>query len=104
MSMISKKTFCEALALIKEQEATDEQFSKALSKVGDGHFLFGVGNKYLVALRLVLKEAIGDKYDYIDWWLYEATDDFTVSMSDNSKSWDLREPEALYDYIVNECT
>ncbi len=49
MSMISKKTFCEALALIKEQESTDEQFSKALSKVGDGHFLFGVGNKYLVA-------------------------------------------------------
>ena len=103
MSVISKETFCKALALIKEQEETDEQFSKALSKVGDGHFLFGVGNKYLEALLMVLKEALNDKYEYIEWWLYEATDDYTVWAADNSTSWNLTEPEALYDYIVNEC-
>ena len=48
----------------------DEQFSKALNLVGDGHFVFGAENKYLLALRDVLKEAVNDQYDYIDWWLY----------------------------------
>lgn len=56
----------------------DEQFSKALDLVGNGHFVFGAENKYLLALRDVLKEAVNDQYDYIDWWLYEATDDYTV--------------------------
>lgn len=101
--MISKETFCEVIALIREQEGINEEFSKALSKVGDGHFVFGENNRYLWALRLALKESLGDKYDYIDWWLYELSDDRTVWTSDRSKSWDLTTPEALYDYIVNEC-
>lgn len=60
----------------------DEQFSKALDLVGNGHFVFGAENKYLLALRDVLKEAVNDQYDYIDWWLYEATDDYTVWEAD----------------------
>lgn len=44
----------------------DEQFSKALNLVGDGHFVFGTENKYLLPLRDVLKEAVNDQYDYID--------------------------------------
>ena len=69
--MLSKEGFCKALQMIKEQESIDEQFSKALNLVGDGHFVFGAENKYLMALRDVLKEAVNDQYDYIDWWLYE---------------------------------
>lgn len=101
--MISKETFCQVLALIREQEQIDNEVSKVLAKVVDGHFLFGTNNRYLWALKLVLKEAVGDKYDYIDWWLYELSDDRTVWTSDRSKSWDLTTPEALYDYIINEC-
>jgi exonuclease III len=74
--MLSKEGFCKALQMIKEQESIDEQFSKALNLVGDGHFVFGAENKYLLALRDVLKEAVNDQYDYIDWWLYEAADDY----------------------------
>lgn len=103
MSLISKKTFCEALALIKEQEAIDEQFSKALNTVGNGHFVFGCENKYLEALLMLLKETLDDKYSYIEWWLYDTGDDYTVRNADQSKSWDLKEPEALYEFIVNEC-
>ena len=101
--MITKETFCKALALIKQQEEIDEQISKALDLVGNGHFVFGTGNRYLEGLLLVLKESVNDKYDYISWWLYEATDDYTVYESDNSKSWCLKEAEALYDFIINEC-
>ena len=98
--MLSKEGFCKALLMIKEQETIDEQFSKALNLVGDGHFVFGAENKYLLALRDVLKEAVNDQYDYIDWWLYEATDDYTVWEADCTMKYCLKEPEAQYDYIT----
>ena len=98
--MLSKEGFCKALQMIKEQETIDEQFSKALDLVGNGHFVFGTENKYLLALRDVLKETVNDQYDYIDWWLYEATDDYTVWEADCTMKYCLKEPEALYDFIT----
>ena len=98
--MLSKEGFCKALQMIKEQESIDEQFSNALNLVGDGHFVFGAENKYLMALRDVLKEAVNDQYDYIDWWLYEATDDYTVWEADCTMKYCLKDPEALYGYIT----
>ena len=98
--MLSKEGFCKALQMIKEQESIDEQFSKALDLIGDGHFVFGAENKYLLALRDVLKEAVNDQYDYIDWWLYEATDDYAVWEADCTMEYCLKEPEALYDFIT----
>ena len=47
-----------------------------------------------------MKEAVNDQYDYIDWWLYEATDDYTVWEADCTMKYCLKEPEALYDYIT----
>lgn len=99
---ITKETFCKALALIKEQEEINAKFGKALDMVGDGHYVYGANNRYLSAALLVLKEALGDKYDYIEWWLYD-TSDYMISSGDKTKSWNLRAPEALYDYILNEC-
>ena len=81
--MLSKEGFCKALQMIKEQESINEQFSKALDLVGNGHFVFGTENKYLLALRDVLKEAVNDQYDYI-----------------GIKTFCLKEPEALYDFIT----
>lgn len=101
--MISKDTFCKALELIREQESADIDFSKALQKVGDGCFVFGVKNKYQEALLLVLAEAMNDKYEYISWWLYDATDNYEVSLPNGDKKWCLKEPGALYDFIANEC-
>ena len=66
--MVSKDCFCKALRMIKEQQDIDERFGNALKMVGDGHFAYGTGNKYLAALLDVLKEAVGDQYDYIDCW------------------------------------
>ena len=100
MAMISKEGFCKALRMIKEQEAIDEQFSKALEMVGSGHFAFGADNKYLIALRNVLKETVGEQYDYIDWWLYEATDDYEVWEADKPLKYCIKEAEDLYDYIT----
>ena len=101
MRRIAKETFCKALALIKEQEAINEQFSKALGLVGNGHFVYGTENRYLSALLLVLKEAMNDQYDYINWWLYE-TANYMVWTDDEQKKWCLKDPKALYDFITAE--
>ena len=98
---ISASGSCIGVILISGKvSCIDEQFSKALDLVGNGHFVFGAENKYLLALRDVLKEAVNDQYDYIDWWLYEAADDFEIWEADCTMKYCLKEPEALYDFIT----
>lgn len=101
--MLSKEAFCKALRLIQAQTDINIQVEKALDLVGDGHFVFGVNNRYYEALMMVLKETVNDQYDYISWWLYEATPDYKVWSKDEDKEWCLKEPETLYDFIRDEC-
>ncbi|WP_195377211.1 hypothetical protein [Anaerotruncus rubiinfantis] len=90
--------------MIREQDAINEEVAAALGKVSGGCSTFGCDNKWLDALLMVLKEAVNDQYNYIEWWLYEATDDYKVWENDEGgREWCLKEPEALYDYIVMEC-
>lgn len=76
--VISKELFCTAIHLLKEQESIDDEFGRALQKVGNGHFAYGTENKYREALLMVLRNAINDQYDYIDWWLYEGAPDYKM--------------------------
>ena len=99
---LSKETFLKVLRLIQEQDQINHDFSCALQTVGNGFMAFGTENRFYNALMLVLDEIFGDKADYISWWLYEASDDYTVETVDGSQKWDLREPEALYDYLMEE--
>ncbi len=101
--MLSKEVFCQALSFLLEQQKTDEDFAHALEKVGSGYFLYGTGNRYREALLLVLKEGINDRFDYISWWLYDGPPGFEVWDETAGRKWILREPEALYDFIVNDC-
>ncbi|MGM9601615.1 MAG: hypothetical protein ACI3W5_08575 [Faecousia sp.] len=102
-AVISKDTFCKVIQLIKEQEAVNEKVGKALGLVGDGHFAFSGGKQYFEALRLLLKEGVRDKYDYIGWWLYEAEPDYLVWSGDEKQEWCLKELGDLYDFIQEEC-
>ena len=54
--MLSKETFCEALRKIQAQKNRDEQFSKVLTLMGDGHFVFEGGAPLLAALLDVLRK------------------------------------------------
>ena len=101
--MISKETFCKALELIQEQQAVNKKVSDALELVGNGYFAFSGGEQYYEALMLVLKDASCDKYDYISWWLYEATPEYKVWSADHQQEWRLKEPGDLYDFIRDEC-
>ena len=101
--MISKALFCKALRMIVEQEEINRKFAESLQMVGNGHYVFGTPNKYYDALLEVLRETVGDKYDYISCWLYEGSPDYEVWSGDEKQKWCLKEPEALYDYIRSEC-
>jgi len=101
--LISKETFCQALQMIKEQAEIDSKVGDILELVCDGYFVFGAHNKNLNALLMVLKEAVNDQYDYIKWWLYDQPNDYMVWSADEKKEWCLKEPEALYDFIRDEC-
>ena len=103
-ALLGKDTFCTALRMVKEQEAINEEVATALCKVSDGLGTFGCDNKWFDALMMFLKETVNDQYDYIEWWLYEATEDYKVwEDKESGKEWCLKEPEALYDFIVTEC-
>ena len=100
---MSKDVFGKVLSMIKEQEVIDEEFSDALQKVGNGHFVFGTESKYREAALILLKETVHDKFDYIGWWLYEGAPDYRIWSEDDSKEWTLEEPGDLYDFIITEC-
>lgn len=97
---ISKECFCHALRLIQEQGEINEKFEKALQLVGNGHFVYGTGNKYYEALLDALKEALHDQFDYISWWLYEGAPDYRIWSGDGKLEWCLKEPGDLYDFIL----
>lgn len=44
-----------------------------------------------------------DEAEVISWWLYDATPDYEVWTDDEKTKWCLTEPEALYDFIRDEC-
>lgn len=97
--MLTKETFCKALELIREQDQINSKVEEALQLVGNGYYVFGTENRYYRALLLVLKELLNDRFDYIEWWLYDAGD-YVVENADGSRKWDLTEAESLYDYLV----
>ena len=96
--MISKELFCQTLADIKEQEQINEDFGKAIEKMGDGHFLWGVENKFHSALMNVLAAVFQDDGDYISWWLYENVEK-KVWLADGTEV-SLETDGQLYDFLL----
>ena len=100
--ILSKRDFCYCISLIKEQEKIDAKFSKALSLVGDGHYIYGANNKIQKGLFFLLRKIFNDESDYISWWLYEDVDK-KVWERDKGKEieYNLETPEALYDFLIH---
>ena len=100
--ILSKSDFCHCISLIREQEEADKKFSKALSLVGDGHFIYGANNKVQKALFFVLQKIFRDDVDYIGWWLYEDVEKIVYETIDGKQiEYNLETPEALYDFLLH---
>ena len=97
--MISKDLFCKTITAIQEQGEINDNFSKALQTVGDGHFVFGTDNKYYNALMNILADIFKDENEWISWWLYEAVEK-VVWLKDGTEI-RLDTPGQLYDFLLN---
>jgi len=97
--MISKELFCKTIADIQEQEKLNDNFSSALKTMGDGHYLFGVNNKYYSALMNLLADIFQDDGDYITWWLYEDVE--KVVWLEEKTEIPLKTAEQLYDFLLD---
>lgn len=102
--MIPKDLFLNIIEKIHRQNARIEAFEKALKDLCDGHPVFDRENLYLQALLELLKYTMNDKYENIDWWLYEAPSSGSYKVwwdeDGNEVCRDLTAPEDLYDYLV----
>lgn len=101
--MISKEQFIDTMKKIHNQDTRTRKFSDALSEMGDGHFVFDSENEYLTSLLQLLKANLHDNGEWIEWWLYESNASHVVTWTENdeSRSADLTEPGALYDFLVS---
>ena len=96
--MISNDLFCKTITAIQEQGEINDNFSKALQTVGDGHFVFGTDNKYYYALMNILVDIFKDDGEWISWWLYEEVEK-VVWLKDGSKI-RIDTPGQLYDFLL----
>lgn len=102
--MLSRKTFAEAIGNIKKHEELMDRLHAVASELGDFPPNLDFESLNRRALLSVLKEAMNDKYDYISWWLYEATDDYTVSWEEDGQHEErnLKDVDALYDFLIEQ--
>lgn len=99
--MLTRKTFVDAISKIQKHEELIERLDSVCREFSSFRPGLDFGNLHLQALLEVLKEAMDDKYDYINWWLYDGSS-HVVSWKENGHevSVDLTEVNALYDFLV----
>ena len=102
--MLTRKTFTEAIGNIKKHEEIMDKLNDVVREMGDFPPNLDFESLNRMALLQVLKESMNDKNDYISWWLYEATDDYTVSWEENGRHEErnLKDVDALYDFLAEQ--
>ena len=102
--MLSRKTFAEAIGTIKKHEELIDRLNEVAKELGDFPPNLDFESLNRRALISVLKESMNDMYDYISWWLYEATDDYTVSWEEDGRHEErnLKDVDALYDFLIEQ--
>lgn len=103
--MISLDLFKSIISHIKQQEEKDEKLTKLLI---DPDFTgwISTANDLIDDLVKLLGYELGDKYEYISWWLYDITDgnkfvyeDFN---DDKQVRYNLNDLKDLYNYIIGD--
>ena len=103
--MISLDLFKSIISHIKQQEEKDEKLTKLLI---DPDFTgwISTANDLIDDLVKLLEYELGDKYEYISWWLYDISDGnkFVYEDIDEDKQirYNLNDLKDLYNYVVGD--
>ena len=99
--MLKRETFVDAISKIKKHEELMDRLDTVCREFGSFRPSLDFGNLHLQTLLEVLKDAMDDEYDYINWWLYEGTDHI-ISWEENGQtvSVDLTDVNDLYDFLA----
>lgn len=101
--MMTKEEFCEIIDLIKKQIEMEDKFDEGMQMAFPDSYPPLLPNGILWgALIKTLQIAIGDKYEYVDWWINEDCMKGELSVYDeNNVEYRFDTPEKLYDFIIN---
>lgn len=103
--MISLDLFKSIISHIKQQEEKDEKLTKLLI---DPDFTgwISTANNLIDDLVKLLEYELGDKYEYISWWLYDISDGnkfvYENFKDDKQVRYNLNDLEDLYYYIIGD--
>jgi len=103
--MISLDLFKSIISHIKQQEEKDEKLTKLLI---DPDFTgwISTANDLIDDLVKLLEYELGDKYEYISWWLYDISDGnkfvYEDFKDDKQVRYNLNSPEDLYYYVIGD--
>ena len=98
--LISRKLFVDTLVGIKKEFENRDSAEKELAKLGLR--IDADRTPFLESMLEILKEVVPDPYDYIGWWLYDASD-YRVSWEEDGQKIekDLQNPNDLYDFLLD---
>lgn len=103
--MISLDLFKSIVSHIKQQEEKDEKLTKLLI---DPEFTgwISTANDLIDDLVKLLEYELGDKYEYISWWLYDIADGnkfvYEDFKDDKQVRYNLNDLKDLYNYIIGD--
>lgn len=103
--MISLDLFKSIISHIKQQEEKDEKLTKLLIDP-DFNGWISTANDLIDDLVKLLEYELGDKYEYISWWLYDISDGnkfvYEDFKDDKQVRYNLNSPEDLYYYVIDD--
>lgn len=101
--MIPYELFEKTIQKIHAKEESDHKVTKLLDTMCDGYPIFGVNNRFIVAMLNLLKAGMQDRGDTISWWLYEDVEK-VIWWQEDGKEIECRLDTIrdLYDYLVRE--
>lgn len=98
--MISLELFRKIIQHIKEQEEVDEQLTKLLV-CKDSNGFISTADTLIDDMLKLLQEIFNDKYETIEWWFWEISDNHKF-IYDNDIKYDLNDLDSLYYYLIGE--
>ena len=101
--MIAKKNFVRIIYALRTQYDQEREFSQAMGKYFDGHFVFNPKGKIYDEIITALTDDLKIKDDLLEWWIWET--DFGSNGNNwieiNDEKLVLSDASMLYDFIIN---